>query len=259
MGRELTAPSERLVAAAQLAAARFFLKEDLENLSAIDVGCDHAKLAVYLVQSGICKSVLACDVADGPVAKARDTISRRKFHDKPLTDFITVKKNDGLQNLDASNANRIFILGMGGELIADILEKARFVKENTRKIGFVLQAMTSEHVLRRYLAENGFTICCEQLVRDKGRIYSLIACRFDGQIHTFTEAEYTVGTYHARFPHQELFLPYIDRKIRIAAKVLANQTAAGMNVQEAETLFNDLKCLREQGFNNLQAPKEMLS
>lgn len=66
MSRELTAPSERLTAAAQLAAAVVFEEEKIGKLKAIDVGCDHAKLSIYLVQSGICSDVLACDVNDGP-------------------------------------------------------------------------------------------------------------------------------------------------------------------------------------------------
>ena len=54
MGRELTLPSVRLTAAAELAAVAFFDGENGKGMSAIDVGCDHAKLAIYLVQSGIC-------------------------------------------------------------------------------------------------------------------------------------------------------------------------------------------------------------
>ena len=72
MGRELTAPNERLIAAAKLAAAIFFEDEKIGSLRAIDVGCDHGKLAIYLVQSGICSHVLASDIGEGPLEKARE-------------------------------------------------------------------------------------------------------------------------------------------------------------------------------------------
>ena len=94
MSRELTAPSERLTAAAQLAAAVVFEEEKIGKLKAIDVGCDHAKLSIYLVQSGICSDVLACDVNDGPVLKAKHNLSVRKFRKEPLEKYITVIKND---------------------------------------------------------------------------------------------------------------------------------------------------------------------
>ena len=244
MGRELTAPSERLIAAAQLAAAILFEGEQGKELCAIDVGCDHAKLSVYLIQSGLCRQVLACDINDGPVKKAKETVARRRFRDQPLTDSITVRQNDGLQGLGSVPAQRIFILGMGGELIADILERADFTRDPSRKTAFVLQAMTSEALLRRYLCERGFAILKERLVRDKGRIYALMLCRYDGVCRNMSEGMLAVGEYNVRHPHPELFLPYIDRKIRIQAKAISQLESAGIDCQAQKALFDELKSLR---------------
>lgn len=245
MGRELTNPSVRLTAAAQLAAACLFNGENGKNLIAIDVGCDHAKLAIYLVQSGICKRVLASDVNDGPVQKAKANVSRRKMMGKSLSSFIEVVKNDGLCGFDDVPADRIFILGMGGELIADILEKSLFVKNPERKTAFVLQAMTSEYDLRKYLALNGFNIIKEQLVEDKGRIYSLILCVYDGIKRTFSEMSLLLGEYNINCGN-EYFPQYLARKIRIQKKLVQQLASAGLDFGTQKELLDNLEALERE-------------
>ena len=159
MGRQLTLPSNRICAAAKIAAVSLY-EDEKKPYTAIDVGCDHAKLAIYLVQSGICSHVTACDINEGPVNKAKENISRRTMQGKKLSEFIDVVCTDGLAGLENTDANRIFILGMGGELIANILNRANFYKlpEKHGKIKFVLQPMTSEDKLREYLYKNGFIL-----------------------------------------------------------------------------------------------------
>lgn len=252
MSRELTAPSERLIAAARVAAAIFFDGEQLGKLRAIDVGCDHAKLAIYLVQSGICSHVLATDIGDGPIEKAREAVSRRKLRTEPLDRYISVRQNDGLKGLENEPAERIFILGMGGELISTILDNAPFLQDVSRKTLFVLQAMTDEAKLRRYLCENGFAILREELVRDKGRIYAVLACVYDGVRREMSEGALVLGSYHAQHPHPELFLPYIDRKIRIVSKTLDQRRAVGLAVQTEEALLLELQTFRKEGEERLE-------
>ena len=240
MGRELTLPSVRLKAAAELAAAPLFDGENGKGYSAIDVGCDHAKLAIYLVQSGICEKVLACDINDGPVEKAKENVFRRKMRNMPLSDYITVKQNDGLMGLEDVNANRVFILGMGGELISDILESCGFVKDKQRKTAYILQAMTSEYDLRKYLYANGFDIVKEKLVCDKGRIYSIILCVFDGMIRDKSECVLTLGEYNIK-NKCELFDSYADRKIRIQRKLVEKLEKAGLDSDSQKELLNELE------------------
>ncbi len=243
MGRELTKPSTRLTAAAQLAAAILFDGETGNDYSAIDVGCDHAKLAIYLVQSGICKKVLACDINDGPVKRAKENVSRRKLRNEPLDKYITVIKNDGLEKLDDIDCNRIFILGMGGDLISGILDRAKFLKSTDRKIAFILQAMTSEEDLRKYLSENGFKIVKEQLVEDKSRVYSIILSVYDGIKRELNQLELILGNYNA-LRSDDLFDVYLDRKIRIQNKLVTQLKKAGKEYDNEQKLLEQLLSLK---------------
>ena len=211
------------------------------ELCAIDVGCDHAKLAIYLVQSGICTHVTASDINEGPVNKARENVSKRTLCGKPLSDYIDIVHTDGLSGLEDRNANRIFVLGMGGEVIAGILERAEFLKkaENKGKIKLILQPMTSEDKLRSYLAENGFCILDEETVLDKDRVYAVIAAVYNGENERYTPAELLLGRKNIE-KGGELFRRRLDRWIRITERAISDRKKADLDCRELEELLNEM-------------------
>ena len=247
MGRDITVPSVRLAAAAKIAAALLYDGEDLSNLTAIDVGCDHAKLAIYLVQSGICKHVTASDINEGPVEKARENVSRRTLMGKPLSDYIDVVLADGLSGLENRNANRIFILGMGGEVISGILDRATFIKkqDNKGKIKFILQPMTSEDKLRKYLLDNGYNILDEEMVLDKERVYAVMSVCFDGEKREYTPAELLLGRKNIE-KGGELFNRQLERRIRITNKAISERKTADLDCTELEELLCEMMNIKER-------------
>ncbi len=215
-------------------------------LTAADIGCDHAKLSVYLIQSGLCDRVYASDINDGPVKKASQTLSVRTFCGRSLSQYITVTKSDGLSHLEGTSLDRIFILGMGGELIASILDNADFIKnkELAGKIGFILQPMTSEFELRRYLYENGFEIREERLLLDKGRIYSVMLCVYDGAERSASDAEYLLGTHNIQSKSQ-LFYQQLSRRIRITKAALSQLSSGGKTNPQLQKLLEELEELQK--------------
>lgn len=246
MGRELTLPSMRLCAAAALAAVPLYSGEN-KPYSAIDVGCDHAKLAIYLVQSGVCSHVTASDINDGPVEKARQNVKNRTLMGKSLAEYIDVVKNDGLCGFENIDANRIFILGMGGELIADILERADFLRDEKHrgKIRFILQPMTSEDRLRVYLYTNGYNIDDEEIVEDKDRIYAVMSVVYDGVKRSGALAQYLLGQKNIE-KGGELFLRQLNRRLRIAKKALEDRKKASLDSKELSELVSQLECILKE-------------
>ena len=244
MGRDITTPSTRLVAAAKIAAASLYDGENTDNLIAIDVGCDHAKLAIYLVQSRICKSVTASDINEGPVNAARENIGRRTMMGTPLSEYIDIVLTDGLAGLENVGANRIFILGMGGEVISGILDRADFVRneENKGKIKFVLQPMTSEDKLRAYLCENGYNILDEVMVEDKGRVYAVMSVCYDGIERQYSPAELLLGKKNIE-NGGELFLRQLERRMRIVTWTIAERKTADLDCTEHEELLREMERL----------------
>ena len=73
-----------------------------------DVGTDHAYLPVYLLQQGICTSVIASDIGEGPLQYARQTAARWG-----LSDRIRILLSDGLQQIPDAGITDVVIAGMG--------------------------------------------------------------------------------------------------------------------------------------------------
>lgn len=247
MGRSITTPSTRLVAAARIAAASLYDGENTDNLTAIDVGCDHAKLAIYLVQSRICRHVTASDINEGPVNAARENVGRRTMMGTPLSEYINVVLTDGLAGLEDVGANRIFVLGMGGEVISGILDRASFLRndENKGRIKFILQPMTSEDKLRLYLCENGYNILDEEMVEDKGRIYAVISACFDGVKREYSPAELLLGRKNIE-KGTELFLRQLDRRIARTKQTIDERKTGGFDCAEFEELLCEMENIKEK-------------
>lgn len=223
--------SSRLFAAASYARRGAF---------AADIGTDHAFLPIYLVSSGIARGALACDVNRGPLERARINIAAAG-----LSDRIGTCLTDGLQGLEASGAEDIFILGMGGELIARILSASALPRRPGVRL--ILQPMTHANDLRRMLARQGFRVIDERLVRDdladksgKTRLYQILCAEYDGICRIFTEAELWIGPQNiARHDENTReYAAYVCRVLQTRADGLAS---AGSDASAELAVIHDLE------------------
>ena len=139
-----------------------------------DIGTDHAYIPVYLVQNGIADRALACDISEGPCAKARATVALYGLNEK-----IQVIRTDGLDGLEKQAPKDIVIAGMGGDLIGEILSRAAFIRDG--EVRLILQPMTKAANLRFWLLENGFDITAEKLAESDQKIYQIMCASFDGK------------------------------------------------------------------------------
>ena len=144
-----------------------------------DIGTDHGYLVAYLVENGICPSGIAADLRKGPLENARQTVIQQG-----LTKKIELILSDGLENIAPDACDDVVIAGMGGNLIAEILEKAPWVKD--KRINIVAQPMTHAEVLRQYFIDNGFEITEEKTATDGKRFYCIISASYTGtsEIHS---------------------------------------------------------------------------
>lgn len=145
-----------------------------------DIGTDHAYLPVWLVREGISLEAVATDIRRGPLASAA-----RNVADAGLTDRISLRLCSGLSDVEPGEADDIVIAGMGGELIASILEQAPWVRNSEKQL--VLQPMTADIPLRRWLLSNGFLILEERAVCTEKHVYLVILARYDGVERTAEE------------------------------------------------------------------------
>lgn len=130
-----------------------------------DIGTDHALLPCYLIYTGKADYCYACDIAKGPLLRAKANIEKYALADKIETVLM-----DGISPEISRKCDSIIIAGMGGEMIADILARGGITDKNT----LILQPMSRSSALRRDLNINGFRITDEVTFTDKGRVYSVI-------------------------------------------------------------------------------------
>ena len=85
----------------------------------LDVGSDHAYLPIELVERGQIKSAIAGEVVEGPYQSAVRNVEAHGLKEK-----IQVRLANGLAACEESDqVSVITIAGMGGRLIARILEE----------------------------------------------------------------------------------------------------------------------------------------
>lgn len=133
-----------------------------------DIGCDHGYLPIYLLGNQKIKKAYACDLRDGPLKTASKNIAA--YH---MKDHIVTVKSDGLRELGSVSFDVISICGMGGRLIAQILENDIEIARRANYL--VLQPQSEIPVLRRFLAENGFVIEEEKIAVEDRRFYVVMS------------------------------------------------------------------------------------
>ena len=110
---------------------------------AADIGSDHGKLAVALLQTNACKRVIATDISAPCLAKARKAARAYKLEDR-----MEMRVGNGLLALSENEVEVAIIAGMGGELIAQILEEGKEVARPMKAL--LLQPMQHADLLRYY-------------------------------------------------------------------------------------------------------------
>lgn len=133
-----------------------------------DIGTDHAYVPIYLAEQGRIASALAMDVKEGPLKRAREHIAGYKG-DCP----IQARLSDGLKELKAGEADTVIIAGMGGELEISILDAGRHVWDSVKT--WILSPQSDLDKVRRFLADHGFLIDREAMLKEDGKFYTVMS------------------------------------------------------------------------------------
>lgn len=201
---------------------------------ACDVGTDHAYLAAYLADNGISKSVIACDIALGPIESAKATVSRMGLSDK-----ITVIQSDGLDLIPDEGITDVIICGMGGELILNILLRAEWLK---RGVNLVLQPMTRASDLREGLYEHGFVIKSEKACRDGKFVYSVINAEYRGETRKLTPLQSLIGGLDMTAPESLEYASAVCERLSASSlgKISSNDEATREDGERELDLVHEL-------------------
>lgn len=195
-----------------------------------DIGTDHGYLPLFLLREGRIQRAYLCDVNEGPLSSAKRNAKADGFADK--CEFILT---DGAAALRDKGITDYTICGMGGELIARIIEDAPHLKEKGTRL--ILQPMTKQEHLRKQLAVSGFSILDEKFSFDSGKYYVTILAEYMGECRQLSECEAELGIDVPHEADRDEYLGFLEGKRKAAQKALNGKSAGGYATVEEEALL----------------------
>lgn len=158
-----------------------------EGARLADVGSDHAYLPLFLVESGRISYAVAGEVVQGPYQSALANVNEAGQEEK-----IKVRLANGLAAIEIEDRiDTITIAGMGGRLIADILQEGMEKLSSVQRL--ILQPNNREDELRLWLSQNGFQIVAETILTENQKFYEIIVVESGEE--NLTEQELRFGPY----------------------------------------------------------------
>lgn len=176
-----------------------------------DIGTDHAYIPVYLVQSGTSDQVWACDIRQGPVDNALKTIRQYGLEAR-----IGAVLAPGLNGLSGP-VDTIIIAGMGGLLIAEIIEERLELARQAKQL--ILQPMTASIELRRFLLAHGFRIEHEQIAIEGPKFYEIIVAQVGSEQAFGRPLDYELSPVLLGDPDEKV-LAFVRHKADVARRII---------------------------------------
>lgn len=133
-----------------------------------DVGSDHAYLPLFLVEQGRIDFAVAGEVVQGPYQSALQNVEQVGQSDK-----ISVRLANGLAAVELDDqVSTVTIAGMGGRLIAEILEAGVDKLASVERL--ILQPNNREDDVRRWLVTHDFQLVAEEILEENDKIYEIL-------------------------------------------------------------------------------------
>ena len=200
----------------------------------LDVGSDHAYLPIELVEKGHIERAIAGEVVVGPYQSAVKNVENHGLSDK-----IQVRLANGLAAFDESDqVSVITIAGMGGRLIATILEEGFDKLAHVERL--ILQPNNREDDLRNWLQDHGFQIIAESILEEAGKFYEILVVEA-GQMK-LSARDTRFGPFLAR----EVSPVFVQKWQKEAEKLeFALGQIPEKNQEERQVLIDKIKAIKE--------------
>ena len=200
----------------------------------LDVGSDHAYLPIELVERGQIEVAIAGEVVEGPYQSAVKNVESHGLKEK-----IQVRLANGLAAFEEEDqVSVITIAGMGGRLIATILEEGLDKLGNVKRL--ILQPNNREDDLRLWLQDHNFQIVAESILEEAGKFYEILVVEA-GQME-LSASDVRFGP----FLSKEVSPVFVQKWQREADKLeVALSQIPEKNLEERQVLAHKIQAIKE--------------
>ena len=200
----------------------------------LDVGSDHAYLPIELVERGQIEAAIAGEVVEGPFQSAVKNVEAHGLKEK-----IQVRLANGLAAFEEEDqVTVITIAGMGGRLIATILEEGLDKLSGVKRL--ILQPNNREDDLRIWLQDNDFQIVAESILEEAGKFYEILVVEA-GQMK-LSASDVRFGP----FLSKEVSPVFIKKWQKEATKLeFALNQIPEKNLEECQVLADKIQAIKE--------------
>lgn len=212
-----------------------------EGAIVADIGSDHAYLPCFLVAEGIAEKAIAGEVVKGPFESAK-----KQVRQEGLENRITVRLASGLAAIEKTDGvTAITIAGMGGPLIASILEQDKALLAGVQRL--ILQPNVHAKAIREWAAANHWRIIDEEILEENSKIYEIIVLEPAQDAVEFGEKALLFGPV-LMAQRSEVFQVKWQREMdqwqKIVASIEANAEGADI-VEKKQELTQKIKLVEE--------------
>ena len=189
-----------------------------------DIGSDHAYLPCYAIINDLCSKAIAGEVVEGPYQSAL-----KQVKETGLQARIDVRKGDGLDVLEVDEATSVTIAGMGGTLIASILERGKNKLAKVERL--ILQPNVGSQNVRIWLMENNWELVDEEILEEDGKIYEILIAEAGEPLKPYEderEKRIRFGPFLMKQQHPIFVKKWIQEKRHIE-KIIEQMDASGNN------------------------------
>lgn len=193
--------------------------EEIDASRVIDVGCDHGKLGVALLECGRAEECVFLDISAESLEKARKLSARYGYQDRSM--FIVADGADYRWRDD----DVIVVAGMGGNEIVKVLSDKSVPR------GSVFVPHQDANVLREFFNSRGLTVAKDYVVKSKDKYYDIMVV---GEGEKFSDNEIFVGK---NSPSSEFFESRIEERLTKISKYMSGNVSEAL-IKEKECLEN---------------------
>ncbi|GAB3071528.1 tRNA (adenine(22)-N(1))-methyltransferase [Salinicoccus sesuvii] len=202
----------------------------------LDVGSDHAYLPIEAVEKGIVQYAICGEVVKGPYESTVRNIEKEN-----MTAKIEARFGSGLEVAKPEDAiDTVTICGMGGPLIADILQSGFSHLGGFPRL--VLQANTYTYPIRKVLVSLGYKIVDETVIQDGHHFYEIIVAE-KGE-SDYNEASLIFGPVLLQ-KRETAFIQKLQRELEHQQNIYRSLTENSSDIKRVCEVSDTINALKE--------------